>query len=58
MWKDRIVEEIRKYRNEYAKRFNYDLREICHDLRQKQGQDGRQVVTLQPKPAKKLSKAA
>ena len=31
MWKDFIVEEIRKNRDEYAKQFNYDLHVICQD---------------------------
>ena len=29
---DPIVEEVRKYRNDHAKRFNYDLDAICNDL--------------------------
>lgn len=29
---DPIIEEVRKYRNEHAKRFNYDLDAICDDL--------------------------
>jgi hypothetical protein len=32
MWKDEIVEETRKAREEYAAKFNYDLEEIYHDL--------------------------
>ena len=32
MWKDLVVEGIRKYRDEYAKKFNYDLHAICQDL--------------------------
>ena len=32
MWKDPIVEEIRRYRDEYAARFNYDLDAIFRDL--------------------------
>ena len=28
---DPIVEEVRKIRDEYAKRFNYDLDAICHE---------------------------
>jgi len=31
MWKDPIVEEIQKYRDEYAKQFNYDFHAICQD---------------------------
>jgi hypothetical protein len=33
MWKDEILEEIHKIREEHAKSFNYDLHEICKDLR-------------------------
>ena len=45
---DPIVEEVRKARDEYAKRFNYDLDAICQDLRNKQGTDGRKVVSFPP----------
>ncbi len=48
---DPIVEEVRKARDEYARKFDYDLDAICRDLRQRQGQGGRQVVSLPPKPA-------
>jgi len=53
MWKDSIVEEIHKYRNEYAKQFNYDLHLICQDIRKKQGQGGRRVVRLKARPVKR-----
>lgn len=56
MNKDLIVEEIHKYREEYAKRFNDDLHAICQDLRKKQGQGGRQTVSLPPRLTKKLPK--
>lgn len=52
MWKDPVVEEIRKYRDEYACQFSYDLHAICQDIRKKQGQAGRRVVSLSPKPAR------
>lgn len=58
MWKDLIVEEIRKYRNEYAKQFNSDLHAICQDIREKQGQAGRRVVSLSPRLTKEISKIA
>jgi hypothetical protein len=32
MWKDEIVEEVRKTRDEYAAKFNYNLDEIFDDL--------------------------
>jgi hypothetical protein len=46
---DPIVEEIRKYREQYAARFNYDLAAICKDLRQRQATCGREVVSRPPK---------
>ncbi len=58
MWKDLIVEEVRKHRDEYARQFNYDLHEICQDIRKKQGRGGRRVVSLSPKPVKCIPKAA
>ena len=45
MYKDEI-EEIHKYREEYAKSFNYDLKAIFDDLRKKQIAHGRTVVKL------------
>ncbi len=46
---DPIVEEVRKARNEYAKKFDYDLDAICRDLQKKQEQPGKQVVSFPPK---------
>jgi len=57
MWNDQIVEEIRKYRDEYAKSFNYDLHTICQELRLKQGQGERRVLMLKPRPVKHIPKA-
>ena len=50
MWTDEIVEEIHRIREEYAKSFNYDLDAIFADLRKKQAESGREVVTLSRKP--------
>ena len=49
MWEDPIVEETRKARQEHAARFNYDLADICRDLKEQEAQGGRSVVVLQPK---------
>ena len=46
MYKDTILEEIHKYREEYAKSFNYDLKAMFEDLRKKQIAHGRKVVKL------------
>lgn len=53
MWKDEIVENIHRIREEYAKSFNYDLDAIFEDLRKKQAQSGREVVNLSRKPGLK-----
>jgi hypothetical protein len=50
MWTDEIVEEIHRIREEYAKSFNYDLDAIFADLRRKEAESGREVVTLSRKP--------
>jgi len=49
MWKDPIVEEVRKIREEHAKQFNYDLRAIVGNLRRQQEQSGRKYVRFEPR---------
>lgn len=49
---DPIVAEVRKARDEYARRFNYDLDAICADLQQRQVQSGRKLVSFPPKRPK------
>ena len=34
--KDPIIAELRERREAYAKRFNYDIRAICKDLKKKE----------------------
>ncbi|MGB5596580.1 MAG: hypothetical protein WBM32_20520 [Crocosphaera sp.] len=36
MYKNEILDEIHRYREEYARLFQYDLRAIFNDLQQKQ----------------------
>jgi len=58
MWKDEILEEIYKIREEHAKAFNYDLHAICDDLRRKQAESGRQIISKplkQPRQRKPLA---
>ena len=45
MWKDEVLEEIYIIREEHAKSFNYDLQAICDDLRKKQANNGRQMIS-------------
>ena len=49
MWKDPIVEEVRKVRQQHAKQFNYDLRAIVYDLRKQQEQSDRKYVRFEPR---------
>jgi hypothetical protein len=47
---DPIVAEVRKARDDYARKFNYDLDAICADLRRKEQESGAVVVTLPKRP--------
>jgi hypothetical protein len=55
MWKDEILEEIYRIREEHAKAFNYDLQAICDDLRQKQAASNRQIISQPLKQPKVLA---
>jgi hypothetical protein len=46
--KDPINEEIHKYREEQARRFNFDLAALCRDLRAWQRTHQLKVVRLPP----------
>jgi hypothetical protein len=50
MASDSIIAEVRQARDELAKRFNYDLRAMIQDARERQAAGGRRVVTLPPRP--------
>ena len=44
-WSDPIVDEVRRARDAYAARFNYDLRAIYRDLKEREKRSGRKVVS-------------
>ncbi|RJP28579.1 MAG: hypothetical protein C4527_11625 [Candidatus Omnitrophota bacterium] len=49
MWKDPIVEEIHKIREEYAASLNHDLQAIYDDLKKQEDEErkaGRTIVSL------------
>jgi len=46
---DPILEEIWKARDEHARRFDYDIKRICGDLRRIEKESGRRVVTRKVK---------
>ena len=56
MINDSIVDELKKYRTEYAKRFDYDPKKIFEDIKRREEalkKEGREVVSLQPRRYKK-----
>ncbi len=46
---DDIMQEVRAIRQAYAERFNFDIRALYLDAKAREGQDGRQVVMLEPR---------
>ncbi len=50
MWQDPMVKETRELREEYASQFNHDLDAIFEDIRKRQSQTTRKVLSL---PARK-----
>ncbi|MEX2216970.1 MAG: hypothetical protein WD768_22855 [Phycisphaeraceae bacterium] len=50
MIEDSIVEEVRRIRDDYAKRFNYDIEAMFKDLHEREAVSGRDVVSFPPKP--------
>ena len=57
MWTDPIVEEVRKARDEHAKRLNNDLQAIVDDLKKQQKASNRKFVKLSPRRPVVLPKA-
>lgn len=49
MWEDPIVAEIRQIREEYAAKFNYDLKAIVQDIQRQERESGREYVSLSSK---------
>ncbi len=45
MWKDEVLEEIYRIREDHAKAFNYDLKAICDDLQKRQAVSGRKIIS-------------
>ncbi|CAN5423615.1 hypothetical protein BH24GEM3_BH24GEM3_24690 [soil metagenome] len=61
MWKDPIVEEVRRAREEYAARFDFDLEALARDLREHQEElerNGWEVVSLPPRRVETPGSAA
>jgi hypothetical protein len=50
---DPIVEEVRKAREAYAAKFNYDLEAIVEDLKRQERESGRTFVSFPPRRIQK-----
>lgn len=57
MWRDSIVEEIRRNRQVYAARFQHDIKAICRAAREQQEKSGHEIVSLPPRSATTAIKA-
>ena len=49
MLKDEIVEEVRKNREAYAAKFNFDLQAMYEDLKKAERKSKRKKVSFKPK---------
>jgi hypothetical protein len=49
MLDDPIIAELRKIRDEYAKKFNYNLEAVAADLMKQQASSGRKLVSFPPR---------
>ena len=49
MWRDPIVEEIRRNRQVYAARFQHDIKAICRAAREQQQKSSHKIVSLPPR---------
>jgi hypothetical protein len=45
-WRDPIVEEIHRIREEYAAKFNYDIEAMFRDAQKNQQEGGRKIVSF------------
>jgi hypothetical protein len=46
---DPIIAEVRKARDAYAKKFNYDIQAMCRDLKKRQTLNINKVISMPPK---------
>lgn len=58
MFKDPIVEEVRRHREENAAKFGFDVRKIAEDAIRRQAKSGHRVVDLSGSQASKRRVAA
>jgi len=49
MWRDPIVDEIRKVREQHAAKFKHNLKAICRDLKEQEKRSCWKLVSLPPR---------
>jgi len=49
---DPIIAEVRKAREAYAEKFNYDIQAMCRDLKKRQKQNADRIIAMPPKRIK------
>ena len=54
MWNDEIVEEVRRYREAYAAKFNFDLQAMYQDFKKAEQKSKRKKVSFKPKKPVKI----
>ncbi len=57
MWRDSIVEKIRRNRQVYAARFHHDIKAICRAAREQQQKSSHKIVSLPPRSVTTAMKA-
>lgn len=50
MWEDPIVAEIRRIREAYAAKYDYDIGAICRAAKEEEQRSGRLLIQPPPKP--------
>ncbi len=58
MYRDPIVEEVRKHREANAAKFGYNIRAIVEDARRREKTSGHRVVNLQEPDQRRARRAA
>jgi hypothetical protein len=46
------IEELHRFREEYARKFDFDTDAICRDIQEKQASSGREIVSFPPRKPK------
>lgn len=56
--KDPIIEELHKFREDFAREHNYDIKRIARAFQDAEAASGRKVVTLEPRRTQRTKRAS